>query len=61
MLMSKRRLNNLLKRKFSLLGKLWTPNDSGKTKIKTANEWMRQELRDISRLGGEIVVMRMSS
>ncbi len=60
-LMSKRRLNNLLKRKFSTWGSLWITNTFWAAKKSEANYWMKNQFEDISRLGGKIVVMQMGN
>ncbi|PIV00639.1 hypothetical protein COS54_02595 [Candidatus Shapirobacteria bacterium CG03_land_8_20_14_0_80_39_12] len=63
--MSKRRLGNLLKRKFTLLGKALYQTVQGKVfnlksvKEVTSTDWMRNQFRDISRLGQNLVVMRI--
>ncbi|MBU2577959.1 hypothetical protein KKA69_03965 [Patescibacteria group bacterium] len=54
--MSRRRLGNLLKRKFFLNLKTLTP-----FRVKNRNEWAEKEIRDFSRLGGSLIVMSMGS
>jgi hypothetical protein len=51
--MSKRKLGNLLKRKFSFCQKLSFRNFAG-------NKWAKKQLQELSRLGGKLVVMKMA-
>lgn len=72
--MSKRRLGNLLKRKFTLLGKALYQTVRGKAPYRTvlgkvfnlesvkevtSADWMRDQFKDISRLGQNLIVMRI--
>jgi len=50
--MSKRRLGNLLKRKLALR-KFFSLKGLAK------DEWAQKQLREISRFGGDLIVMRM--
>jgi len=52
--MSKRRLSNLLKRKLSPFQKLVS-------KSLGQNRWAKRQLQELSRLGGELVVMKMTA
>ncbi|HUV72349.1 MAG TPA: hypothetical protein VMW25_05040 [Clostridia bacterium] len=52
--MSKRRLVNLLKRRFSFpFGKLASSKKIGH------DQWFCHQLKDFSRLGGQLIVMKM--
>lgn len=59
--MSKRRLNNLLKRRLFSLGKLFSSKDMKVVREMTENEFIKSQFRDISRLGGNLIVMRMGN
>jgi len=58
--MSKRRLNNLLKRNFSVLEKSLSQKAMGVIK-KGGDEFIKSQLREISRFGGNLIVMQMGS
>jgi len=59
--MSKRRFNNLLKRRLFSFGKLFSSKDIKVVREMTENEFIKNQLRDISRLGGNLIVMRMGN
>lgn len=57
--MSKRRLENIFKRKFAFLKV--KGSESAMDSEETKKEWVKSQLRDFSRLGGELVVMKMGN
>ena len=59
--MSKRRLNNLFKRRLFSLGKLFSSKDMKVVREMTENEFIKNQLRDISRFGNDLIVMRMGN
>jgi len=59
--MSKRRLNNLLKRKLFSFGDLFSSKDTRTVRKVHENEFIKSQFRDISRLGGNLIVMRMGN
>ncbi len=63
--MSKRRFGNLLKRRLSLLRKIFSSKDmrplGTAMKERGENEFIKSQLRDISRFGSDLIVMRMGN
>lgn len=62
--MSKRRFGNLLRRKFSSWGNLFPVNGKNsipETSQVKADEFIKSQLRDIFRFGGDLVVMKMEN
>lgn len=56
--MSKRRFENLLKRKFSSVGKLFSVRGFEELE---GDEFVKNQFRVLSRLGGDLIVMQMGN
>jgi len=67
--MSKRRLGNIFRRKFAFDFKnVFMFRKAGEKEIEPASakalagkEWIKSQLKDFSKLGGELVVMKMGN
>lgn len=59
--MNKKRLANLLKRKLFSLGKIFSAKDVRAVEEMGEKQFIKNQLKDISRFGGDLIVMRMGN